>query len=270
MVKPKVSLVCLLVILLIPVDCAQSYTASVNPVEDVQLSFSLDGILSAVIVKEGQRVQQGDSLLSLDDRLQSLETKRRKLAWEDKSRLNTQVKTDKLLKKTFDSTQELFSKSGSVSRDEVMQQEVRYLASQGTIEQLREAEKREELEFKISETVLHQHTLRSPISATVMKIGVDRGEWVRTGAVVLRLVNVSRCEVEINIPATEISLFRASTEVVIQPVVGEPGTTRRAEIVFVSPMADEASGLVLVRAQFDNQDLAITPGSTVEVRLPGK
>ncbi|MBW7876901.1 MAG: hypothetical protein H3C47_13050 [Candidatus Cloacimonetes bacterium] len=40
---------------------------------------------------------------------------------------------------------------------------------------------------------------------------------------------------------------------------------RTASVVFVSPVADQASGLVLVRARFDNSDFSFTPGVAADV-----
>lgn len=245
--------------------CAEVYTASVLPIEDVELSFPIDGILLKTSVKEGDRVKPGDALLSLDQRLQVLETNRRKLVWEDSSKLDTQRKMDKILKESLEATRSLYDRSGSVSKDELMQQEIRYLSSQGTIESLLQSELREEIEYQISAEVLTQHTLHSPIEGIVTEIKPDPGERVRTDLVVLRIVNSSKCLLEMNVPISDLPKFRSNSPLVIQSHNSKGTIKREAKIVFISPIADRGSSLVLVKAEFENKDMSITPGSTVQV-----
>jgi len=245
----------------------QVYTGSVIPSQEIELSFPIDGILSKVMVKEGEQIKKGDVLLILDDQLQVLESKRRRLVWKDRTKLDTQLKTDKFLETGLKATRALYSKSGSVSRDELLQQEIRYNASQGTIEAFKEAEKREELEYQIAEFILRQHTLESPIEASVTEIRPDAGEWIRAGNTVIGLVNAFECKVEFNIPIQDVPIFRMDP--VLEVTTNDPKekVSKKAKVIFISPIADRASGLVLIKARFQNEDLAIIPGSTVQVRV---
>lgn len=247
--------------------CADLYTASVLPIEDVELSFPIDGVLSQLIVKEGDRVQIGDTLLALDQKLQALESERRNLLWKDESKLKTQQQMDKILKQSLDDSRSLFETSISVSKDELMQQEVRYLTSQGTIESLLQAKDREAIEYKISAEVLRQHTLYAPISGIISEIKVDRGEWVKAGHPVIRIVNSRECLLELNIPIGDLNLISVGTILYLNNQSSAASLPKTARAIFISPTADRGSGLVLIKAVLDNADLSIKPGSTVSVGI---
>jgi multidrug efflux pump subunit AcrA (membrane-fusion protein) len=58
-----------------------------------------------------------------------------------------------------------------------------------------------------------------------------------------------------------VSLIRAGSSVVLQLGSDTEPIQRLAHLVFVSPVADPASGLVDVMAEFDNADGSIRPGT---------
>lgn len=235
-------------------------TGVVKSNHDIKLSFPIDGIVDKIMVREGTVVSSGQDLMRLQDEIANLEVLRRKLVWEDKTAVNNSEKEANLLKQVYDVTRELYTRSGSVTKDEMIGVEIRYLGSLGKWQGLLESKKREEVEYRMSEEMLRQHTLRSPVNGVVVSVNIEPGEWARGGEVVLRLVDPTICYVEANIPIENSHLFSPGKLVLLGG--------RKGEVVFVSPVADQGSGLVQVRIKFENKDGGIIPGTVVNISLP--
>jgi RND family efflux transporter MFP subunit len=227
---------------------------------DINLAFPIDGIVGKVLVREGVRVQKGQELMRLQDEMAKLEVLRRKLVWEDYSGINNAEKEVGLLKQVYDATKALYERSGSVTKDEMIGVEVRYLSSFGKWQGLLESKKREEIEYRMSEEMLSQHVLRAPVDGIVVAVDIEPGEWARAGEVVLRLVDPAICYVETNILIENRHFLPVGTKVALG--------NRRGEVVFVSPVADQGSGLVQVRIKFENSDGGIIPGTVVSISVP--
>ncbi|PCJ16076.1 MAG: hypothetical protein COB02_17085 [Candidatus Cloacimonadota bacterium] len=237
----------------------------VKPIHDVELSFPIDGTALIRFVDEGDRVEIGSKLLKVDDSLQALEVSRRKLLWNDRTKLDSLNKQNNIIKGLYKSTKNLYEKTGSVSKDELKKLEIRVLSGDGTILGLEQLEKKEKLEYEIARQVLSKYLLNSPIKGIVTNVAIEVGEWVKTGGPVVRIVDNSICYLEVNIEEKYIQRLKLNSEVKISIKSGDLFIDKKAIVTFVSPIADQASGLVLIRAQFDNQDEKIIPGITGEI-----
>lgn len=244
---------------------ADIFPGVIKPIHDVELSFPIDGTILHIFAKEGTRVEIGSKLMKVDDTLQHLEAGRRKLLLDDKTKLSSLKKQNEIIKGLYKSTKDLYLKTGSVSKDELKKLEIRLLSGDGTIQGLQELEKKEELEYKIAMQVLDKYILRSPIKGIVTNVAIEEGEWVKTGGPVIRIVDNSVCYLEVNIEEKHIQSLKLNSKVTISVKSGDQFIDKSAEVVFISPIADQASGLVLIRAQFENKDEKIIPGITGEI-----
>lgn len=255
---------------ILAVLCAQllaqdSFVGVVKPLHDIKLSLSTDGIVHELFVKEGTVVKKGDPLIKLDDRLQNLETQRRKLIYEDNSKLDSAEAENKILKSLFNSTKQLYEKTSGVSKDELQSLEIKLQSSNGELSFLKESKKKELIEHKIAKELLDQYTLYSPINAQVTKLNIDLGEFVKNTEPIISIVDSSKCFVELNIDKEHIHKIKKEQIVKISSNLKESNVTKEAKIIFISPIADRSSGLFFVKAEFENKNLEILPGLTVNV-----
>jgi RND family efflux transporter MFP subunit len=260
----------LLIFLILTYSCiAESqFTGVVKPKHDVGLGFALEGLLSKRLIKEGDQVKAGQALLKIDSRLQSLETQRRKLMMEDKSKLESIKKEEAIIKKLLETTKRLLHETGSISEDEVNKLKIRYFNLLGTLKSTEILEQREIVEYDISKQVLENYTLRSPINGIVTAVKIDVGEWVRAGDRVIRVVDSSVCKLDINVEEHFARFLKKGGKALVRIASGEIEIEKEANIIFVSPVADQASGLVLVRAEFSNQDGRVKAGTMADVIFP--
>lgn len=258
---------CAAMLVLIPAAQAQEFTGVVFPHRDLTLSVSNAGVVSRVNVEVGERVTQGHLLLELEANLQRLEVDRRKVVMEDNSELRSVEERQRILDRLYADGQRLFESSGSISREELMKLRIESLALKGRGEQLRAEKRRERLEHDIAGQEYQLRRLAAPIDGVVTDLRVDVGEWASPGEPVIRLVDASVVELRVNVsqPAARPLSVGATLPVFIEdPWFQEPV---QGQVMFVSPVADAASGLVDVRVRFDNQEGLVRPGVKAKIRL---
>lgn len=250
----------LLICFFVSLHAQNKFSGIIRPLNDIQLSLALNGTVLELFVKQGTYVKKGDKLLTLDNRLQKLEVEKRKLILNDKSKLDNLINEEKILLSLLKVTKELYSTHAIVSNEEVQAMQVKYQSTLGQLKAVKENEKREKIDFKVATTILDTHSLISPINGIITHLTHDIGEWVTQGKPLIRVVNNSKCLVDLNIQKEFLNNIKnsKSTKVLISSF--DETIEKNASIKFISPIADEASGLIFVQVEFDNKDLKIVPG----------
>jgi RND family efflux transporter MFP subunit len=241
-----------------------------EPVNDVILSFEVEGKIATIFFREGDEVLIDDPLILLNNHLEELEVERNELIWESKIEVESAEVREKTLKALFDSTLELFQATGAVSKDEVEKLELEYKLAAAEHQRLRIAEKREKIEYKIAKAKRDKRILLSPINGVVSQLFLDEGESCEPRQPVVRIVNISRCLLVCNVEASLGLNFKEGQKVDIRIAAGSGKIKTKGSIIFVSPVVDPASGLFQVKAEFDNANRKIKPGVEGYMIIPQK
>ena len=239
---------------------AISYTGIIEPIKKVNLSLAINGIVSNIKIKEGAEVQKGALILTLNNTIQKLEVQRRKVLLDDTSRLFYLEKELKVVKSIFDASQELYTVTGSISKNELDNYEVKYYKLLGELEALKGNKKREQVEYELEYGKLKQYTLTSPFRGIITKISLDIGEWAKLGESIVELVDSSTCFVETNIPEAKVHSIKLGQTSNIKINRLNKVIEKKGIVTYISPIADSSSGLVLIKIEFENKDLNIIPG----------
>ena len=239
-----------------------------EPVNDVILSFEVDGKISTIFFREGQEVKKGEPIILLNNLLEDLEVKRNKLIWESKVEVESAAEREKMLKSLFDSTLELFNTTGSVSKDEVEKLELEYRLAAAEHERLKIAENREQIEYDITRAKRDKRILLSPIDGVISDLFLDEGESCESRQPVVRIVNTSQCLLVCNVEAALGVDLKKGQKVDISIQLGSGKMNTKANIIFISPIVDPASGLFQVKAAFKNANRKIKPGVEGLMILP--
>jgi macrolide-specific efflux system membrane fusion protein len=118
-------------------------------------------------------------------------------------------------------------------------------------------------EVELAEKSLERHEVRAPIDGMVVDIKRRRGEWVKPGDLLLRILRLDRLCAEGYVRADAARDRLAGTPVYFEVAVpGKAPTRYLGKIVFVSPEINPVDGKVLIRAEIDNQQLQLKPGVT--------
>ncbi len=233
-------------------------TGVTQAIRDHKLGMSVAGRVDGVLVSEGHRVRLGQLLLHLDRQAEDLEVQRRRLLLQDNSRLIELQNKERVLSEQVGSLRPLIS-TGAVSRKQIEDEEM----ALGTVIAERKAfeiaKQREQVELDLAIDAFERRHLRSPINGVVTKVLPRTGESIGAHEPVVYVVDISRVRFLGNIPASHGAKLRLGTQVTLR-LGADPGVTRSARLVFISPIADPASGLVEFIAEFENPDGSIRPG----------
>lgn len=233
-------------------------------VGNVKASASV-GVVSRVtgeIVKvhftEGQDVEEGQTLISLDDRpfVAQLREKEALLA---KSRAQLVKARDDMRRYS-----ELV-KNGYVSREAYEATATEAASLKGTVQS--DAAAVDSAALQVSYC-----TLTAPISGRVGSLSVDKGNMVKENAEtpLLTIHTISPCYVVFSVPEHNLSTIferraEGPVEVTATPLGGDP---EKGELTLVENEVDTRTGTIRLRATFTNESRRLWPGQFVNVRLP--
>ncbi len=237
-----------------------SISGFTEPYFDALLGISVTGRVAKIHLPEGTTVEKGQVILELDQELETLEVQRRKLLWTSKAEVQSATRQVKTLRSHLNATRKLYKTTGSVPREELENQELEHALAVDELKRLEDAEKREKIEYGFAQQQLARRSLRAPFAGQIAELLIDVGENCELDTPLVHLVNTHRgyfvANVEVNVSQ---KLVQGQT-VELQLQSGLETVSRNAEIVFISPVVDPASGLRKIKAQFDNSDGSIIPG----------
>src|SRR5262245_40050334 len=247
--------------------------------EEISVPARDAGVLAAIDVKEGQLVEEGDTVVRLLDTDVRLAVDRARLESEIAlrkfnndvdiryARKSTEVARAELARSL--DTNEKYPKT--VSNSELDRQ--RLLVEQGEL-QIRKAEHDQEVagltreirenEHQTMRDQLIRRTIAAPLRGMVVEILRRRGEWVQPGDAVVRIVRLDRLRAEGFLPAQHARLDLVGSKVRLKLAASADKTAKPQEfpgrIVFVSPDLDPLNSQVRVWAEVENFDLKLRPG----------
>ena len=246
---------------LLPVSAyADVFVGLVYPKHEITLSAGVGGLLTSQLVQLGQSVRMGQLLMQLDERLQSIETERRRVILEDESELVSTRNKTRILQVMLDDSRAVYATTASISKEELLRLETEYLSSAGRLEQLIAEKKREKLDFEFARRDQMQRRITAPVNGIVTKFLLRPGEWAKPGDPVLMLVDASTVILRVAVPHGKVNDLELGAKRNVELETGSTAPRATGRITFISPVADPASGLVEVEVTIDNLTGAIRPG----------
>lgn len=247
-----------------------SLSGITEPIMDVTLSATTGGTIAAIFVKEGAVVSKGAVILEMDKKLDELEVERRKLIWEGKSELEAAAARVATLKWLLESNRELFRSTASVSKEELEKMRLDYELAVAEHKRLVTQEERERIEYEMARETLRKRSLISPIQGTVIKLFLDEGEGFQENQPLAHIVDTSRGLFVCNVEEWVGRSLRKGQSVDLKINAGTKNIAVKGKLVFVSPVVDPASGLLEVKAEFENQDGTVRPGVAGSLLIRGR
>lgn len=257
-----------LLALLVPLATAQeiprAFEGVLYAIEERELALPVAGLVDTVKVEEGSRVKQGDALLQLQTEAASLETKRRRLVWEDETAVVTSRERLRILDTQYQTLQTLFEDTGSVSQDELDALQLERIQARGQRDNSEVQQALAELEYLLAAQALEELTLKAPIDGVITQIEKFGGEWVSAGDTVATLVDFSAVVLRVSVPDANARALTEGSEV---PVTINGTDSYKGQVTFISPIADPASGLISIEIEVSNTRGEIRPGSRATAQL---
>ncbi|MCP4966218.1 MAG: HlyD family efflux transporter periplasmic adaptor subunit [bacterium] len=216
----------------------------------------------------GNRVEAGDLLVALDNRVQIIDADRRKLIWKDKAKLRAARLREQLLMERARAMQTLFDNDRSISEEAYDEAVLEHRLAVEERKRLETAEEREQLEYELAVSQLERYLLRAPIAGTVTRIHRRKGESCDLNDPLIELVDVSRGVFVARMEESDGRRLSVAQNVKLALQAGLDELVLQGRVVYLSPVVDPASGLMEVRVEFDNSAGQVRLGGAGVMRLP--
>lgn len=235
---------------------------SVLSLHSVEVRPQVEGVLTQVLVKEGQAVKQGDLLASLDDRAlrAGLEQARAQLG---QTQAQLQVANVNLRR------YQVLSTDDGVSKQTLDQQ-------QALVKQLQATLKGDQAAIDNAAVQLGYTQIRSPVNGRVGIRNIDPGNLVRSSDArsLFSVTQINPIAVEFALAQQHLPTLHALLDSAMPAEVeafidadGERSLLGKGHLTLIDNQVSATTGTVRVKAEFDNKDGHLWPGQLVTVRL---
>ena len=216
-------------------------TGITEPIKDVTLAFPIVGVVGARPLEEGAIVRKDQVIIELDKQLEELDLERKRLARE-------------LAASELERLKSLAQRNAiSVSKEE--------------IEKKRSEFEIAKVDHELAAAVLKRRQLISPIDGQVAQFYKDVGEKCEDQQPVVRIVDTRRCHLVANLEPRLAQSLRLNQKDRVEVLVGDSPVTVEGTLIYLSPVADAASGLLRIKAVFENPEGKIRPGIAGRLRI---
>jgi RND family efflux transporter MFP subunit len=228
-------------------DALEGFT---EPLQTIDVAASELGIVTRVLVKEGQQVVQGELLAELDnDVLQSTlhiaQARAAARGNSDAAKAERDLRKDRL-----EQLEKLMTK-GHATEGELARARADAAVAEARVQVADEEQRMAELECRRIQTQIDRRRIRSPIAGLVAEVHREPGEAFLAGDPrIVTLVNVSQLRVRFQTTAQQAVALAAGQSVEVH--LSDLNQTMVATIERVSPIMDAKSGTVEVTVILDN------------------
>jgi membrane fusion protein, multidrug efflux system len=206
--------------------------------ESVIIRPEIDGRIVGLHFQEGQAVSAGTRLVTIDNtEFEAQSAAQRADLKTEEQRL---VRTKELHEQHFISKDALDVQVGNVAR---LKAHV------------------DEAESRVAKTVI-----RAPFSGILGLRQVSPGAYVKAGADIVRLENVTSIKVDFRIPENYLSKIRPNQEIAVK-LDAYPGEEFKGHVYAVEPVVDERTRTIAMRARIPNKGFKLKPGMFVRVAV---
>ena len=229
-----------------------SLTGTVISPRVANLSTEVSGIVDAINVDIGDRVETGDEILHLNSELEELSL--------DAARAVTEQARQELAdaKRRLTDAKELAKRQTVSANDlESLAAEVRIDTAQ--VNRFRAEEQRQAAR-------LRRHKLTAPFSGVISRKLVEQGEWIQPGQAVIELVATSNLRIDFQVPQSIYTKLDQATGVLVNlDAFSEQGFDGKIETVI--PVNDPATRTFLIRVVLDDPEVDLAPGMSASAAL---
>lgn len=209
-----------------------------QPIEEATFSSETTASVAEINVKEGSYFHQGDTLLTLDCRVQKAEF--------DKSKAQ-QTATNIALKSA-----ERLKSYGSISEFELVKAKADAAMVNADV-------------YKLS-AIVEKCVIKAPFNGAVADLMIHTHESVKPGDPLLKIVNTQHIIVELEVPSSWLKWLHINS--IFQVHVNELNKAIPAKIVRINPKIEPVSQTVRIVGEIANTDDKLLPGMSGQAFFP--
>ncbi|MAC98757.1 efflux transporter periplasmic adaptor subunit [Pseudomonas abyssi] len=231
-----------------PLTEAVPVSGSVTTARVATLSAEVQGRVASLPVEEGQQVEQGALLLTLDDELaqRDLDGERAEVA---------------RLSSTLDDTRRRLGEARTlIERRSIAASEVRSLEAEVAQADAALAGARASLQRREAE--VRRHRLVAPFSGVISRRLTELGEWVQPGTGVLELITLQQLRADLQVPQRYYARAEPGSQVELQ-FEGHPGERFTLPVTARIPLSSQQARTFLLRIELPEDIPGLIPGMSV-------
>lgn len=227
------------------------YLATLKSRNAVALQPQVEGDITRIFVRSGQRVEAGVPLLEIDPRKQEATVNNQEAAHKSKLAAMEQNRADLERKK------KLYA-AGVVAKADLDLAQNTYDASRADVEAL-------EASIREQRVQLRYYTVRAPTPGIVGDIPVRVGDHVTNQTMLTTLDHGGELEAYVYLPAEKSTAVRVGMPIDILDDEGKPVV--RTRVFFISPRVDTDSQTLLVKTALPNPGMKFRNAQQVHSRV---
>lgn len=234
------------------IEAAIPISGDLKPIEEIQVRSRVEGNITAVLVREGQRVGRGQLLATFENSVQESD---RASAEADREAARADVTNAQW---NADQSEELF-KAGAIPERDLR-------TAQQTLTAAKARLAATEARLRATNQSATDTRVVSPTAGVVSSRAVENGEHVQRGATIFTVVRNDVLELEASVPA------RAASDLKVgQPVRFTAGGRQlEGSVARIAPTINAASRTLLVYLQVPNKNGELVGNSFATGRIVGK
>ncbi|MEO1717824.1 MAG: efflux RND transporter periplasmic adaptor subunit [Planctomycetota bacterium] len=234
-------------------DAARSYAGVSRPADVRELAFGIRGTVAETLVEPGDRVEPGDLLIRLDDRVQAAQVELSRSQAEDDSRLKIATLAVEFQRDELEITLNSRERGGAADQD-VREAQFAYDRSLIDVKAAEADMVARNLTLERETARLDEMRILAPIAGDIVDTPKQTGETVDELTTVITLVNTDQLHIDVTVApntARAMSIGQPAT-VVWQDIDAEPVTDAR--VIFIPATGDPSVRQVAVRVEVPNPD----------------
>jgi RND family efflux transporter MFP subunit len=225
------------------------------------------GPVSDVRVEVGDRVEEGDILLTLDQaRIHVLTNQRRLEIDEYQARNKAALAREKLASQELKRLERL--RNTAAFAESLYDSRVQELdVATNTLRETDAQMERARYALELAEIELRDSTVRAPFPGIVTIRHTSEGAWLRVGDPVITLVNERSLEIEADVPADRVAGLKADDPLTVVLSTGQ-STQGRVRAIVPDENPSARTRPVRIRADLDSLGVTLAANQSVTVLIP--
>lgn len=238
--------------------------AVTRPARDVSLAAPFDGRLASIWVEEGDIVERGDTLASMDDRVARAavalaEADARKVAAIDRA------VTDRDLAARDLERLQASAASGAATESELDRARNRFDAAEAALAAAHETREIAQRRLALEQARLEEHHVRAPFAGIVVRIDSEAGAALNLADPIVRMVSLETLKADLHLPASLYGGLAVGEEVRL--LANEPLALEcEGSVLSIEPLIDAGSRTFRCRVEIANPGGGLPAGFVVRLK----
>ena len=233
------------------VEVAVEAVGTLQPNQRVEIRARNEGVVSAVLVGDGEAVVAGAQLIQLDTTKLAAEARLREAALTAAKARSANAGS------AFKRARDL------LARGFIPQQE--HDDARAAADEAAAAVQEAEAALAVARELLRDADIRAPIAGIASAALVDRGDYLRNGDHILTIIDADSVEAEFSVPEEHLAQLAVGSRVSVN-VPSYPDERFGGTISYLAPEVSPETHSVHLKARIPNPDGRLRPGQFATVR----